>query len=61
VTGLLGGRRVRVSGAGSSTPGAARLARGRIGQVLGLLRNRPSERRAPPPGSYRLPVAGGQE
>ena len=39
VTGRLGGRRVRVSAAGRSTAGVARLARGRIGRVLGRIGN----------------------
>jgi pimeloyl-ACP methyl ester carboxylesterase len=52
VTGRLGGRKVQVGVAGRSTAGVVRLARRRIGQML---------RPAPPPGSYRLPVAGHQE
>ena len=53
VTGRLGGRRVRVSAAGRSDGGR------------GSTRARPDRAsgcgQAPPPGSYRLPVAGDQE
>lgn len=52
VTGRLGGRRVRVSAAGRSTASVARLARSRLGQPAWS---------APPPGSYRPPVAGPRE
>ena len=53
VTGRLGGRRVRVSAAGRSTAGVARLAR--------IAGSGSRHGRAPPPGSFRPPVAGFQE
>jgi hypothetical protein len=61
VTGRLGGRGVRVSAAGTSTAGAAQLARGRIVRVLARLGDWPPDVPASAPGSYRLPVADGQE
>jgi hypothetical protein len=61
VTGRLGGRRVRVSGAGRSTAGAAQLARGRIVRVLARLGSWPPDVPASAPGSHRLPLTGEPE
>jgi pimeloyl-ACP methyl ester carboxylesterase len=61
VTGRLGGRRVRVASAGRAARHTTQLARGAPTRVLARLRRWPPPTPQHAPGSFRLPIATGQE
>jgi pimeloyl-ACP methyl ester carboxylesterase len=61
VTGRLGGRRVRVTSAGRAARHTTQLAHGAPARVLERLRHWPPHVPARVPGSFRLPVATGEQ